>query len=254
MATLKVMCARSMHTVVEPLARAVARDEGHEFDTVYGTVGALEARLDRGERADVVILSTTVMERLAKAGTILPASRVDVARTQIGVAVREGVPAPDISTPEAFRRTLLEARAVAFSDPRVGGSAGVYLAGLFERMGLADLTKRKGLPQPSGAEVARRVAEGAADLGLTLTAEIVPVAGARVIGPLPPPFGNETTYAAGLSAACSGPEAASALIARLTHPDAHPLWRQAGFEPPALDRVRPDDCIADMTGRPPRSP
>jgi molybdate transport system substrate-binding protein len=254
MAKLKVMCARSMHAVVEELTRAFIHDSGHRIEAVYGTVGAIEARLDQGEQADVIILSTPVMARLVKAGLILPESRVGVACTRIGVAVREGALEPDISTPEAFRQSLLNARTVAFSDPAVGGSAGVYLAGLFERMGIADVMKQKGLPQQSGAEVARRVAEGKAELGLTLTAEIVPIAGARVIGPLPPPLGNETSYVAGVSATCREREAALALIARLVHPDTHALWQRAGFEAAGLHARLPDLGDSDLTARPPRSP
>ncbi len=102
------------------------------------------------------------------------------------MAVREGAPAPDISTPDAFRKTLLDARAIAFTDASVGGTAAVFLPGLFERMGIADEIDRKALPQKSGAEVAECVASGQAELGITLIPEILPIKGASVIGKLPP--------------------------------------------------------------------
>src|SRR5262249_18640742 len=113
-------------------------------------------RIDSGESADVLILGVPAIEKLDRSGALAPSSRVDIARTFIAVCVREGAPRPDIATPEAFERTLRGARAVALSDPAVGGSAGVYLKGLFERMGLAAMMAAKGMPQQSGVEVAKR--------------------------------------------------------------------------------------------------
>ena len=161
---------------------------------------------------------------------LVPGSGKEIARTSIGVAVRAGAPVPDISTAEAFKQALRDARTVAFSDAAVGGSAGVHLAALWGRIGMAEEIARKGMPQRSGGEVAARVAEGAADIGLTLIAEIVPVAGARVIGKLPAPLGNDTTYAAGISATCTNRTAAAAFVAALARPSGRDVWTAAGFE------------------------
>ena len=124
-----------------------------------------------------MILSVPAIDKLEKAGALAPGSRADVARTFIAVCVRDGAPLPDIATPEAFERTLRNARTIALSDPGVGGSAGVYLVGLFERMGLSAMIAAKGMPQQSGVEVAKRVVEGKAELGLTLSGEVASVAG-----------------------------------------------------------------------------
>jgi molybdate transport system substrate-binding protein len=121
---------------------------------------------------------------------------------------------------------------VAFSDAAVGGSAGVYLAELFQRMGIADDIAGKAMPQKSGGEVASRVAEGSADIGLTLIAEIVPIKGARIIGKLPPSLGNDTTYTASVSATCVDRAIASGFIAALVHPATRERWQAAGFELP----------------------
>ncbi len=228
--TLKVLCARSMTAAVNALAEAFTRATGRQLDITFGTVGALQAKLAAGEIADVLILGAPAVAKMEQAGTVVAGSRRDIARTSIGVAVREGTPAPDISTAEAFKRALIAARAVAFSDPAVGGSAGVHLAGLWGRLGMAEEIARKGMPQKSGGEVAARVAEGRADLGLTLVAEIVPVKGARVIGKLPAPLGNDTTYAAGISATCADPAVAAALIAALADPAGRDVWTAAGFD------------------------
>ena len=126
----------------------------------------------------MLVLGAPAIDKLDKAGAVGGAT--NIATTSVGIAVREGAAAPDISTPEAFKQALVAARKVAFSDAAVGGSAGVYLAKLFVEMGLADAIARKGMPQQSGGEVANRVANGEADIGMTLIAEIVPIQGARV--------------------------------------------------------------------------
>jgi molybdate transport system substrate-binding protein len=189
----------------------------------------LQARLDAGDAADVVILAAAGIDRLAHAGR-LSGGTVAVARTSIGLCVRAGAPAPDISSPAAFRQTLADARTVAFSDAKVGGSAGVHLAALFNALGLAEAVAAKGMPQQSGAEVATRVADGSAEIGMTLMAEIVPIAGARIVGPLPAPLGNDAVYVGAVMAGAAAPEAARAFLAALSDPATRPLWQRAGFE------------------------
>jgi molybdate transport system substrate-binding protein len=228
--TLKVLCARSMTAAVNTLAGDFTRATGQGLDITFGTVGALQAKLATGESADVLVLGAPAIAKMEQAGEVLSGTRRDIARTSIGVAVREGAAAPDVSTAEAFKQTLLTARAIAFSDPAVGGSAGVHLAQLWGRMGMADEIARKGMPQKTGGEVAARVVEGEAEIGLTLVAEIVPIKGARVIGKLPAPFGNDTTYAAGISASCTDRAAAAAFIAALTRPGGRDVWTAAGFD------------------------
>jgi molybdate transport system substrate-binding protein len=230
-AKLKVMCARSMHQVVGDLTEAFRRESGHAVELSFGTVGALQKRLEGGETADVLILGAPVIDKLAKAGAVMGATKIAI--TSVGIAIREGATAPDVSTPAAFKNALLAARKIAFSDAAVGGSAGVYLAELFVAMGLGDEIARKGMPQQSGGEVATRVANGEADIGMTLMAEIVPIRGARVIGPLPAPLGNDTTYAAAVSAGSSENEAGEAFIRALTGPSARSAWEAAGFKLPA---------------------
>ena len=229
---LTAMCARSMTSAVNAIAGRFMSASGHQLAIAFGTVGALQAKLAAGETADVLVLGSPAIAKMEQAGAVVAGSRRDIARTSIGVAVRDGARAPDISTPDAFKAALLAARAVAFSDAAVGGSAGVHLAQLWGRMGIADEISRKAMPQKTGGEVASRVAEGAAELGLTLIAEIVPIAGARVIGKIPPPYGNDTTYAAGISVTCADRTTATAFIAALTDAAEREVWIAAGFEPP----------------------
>jgi molybdate transport system substrate-binding protein len=231
-AKLKVMCARSMHQAVGALGEAFAKASGHDIAFDFGTVGALQAKLDAGETADVVILAVPGIDKLEKAGALVPGSRQNVAKTFIAVCIREGVGKPEFSTAEAFKRILDNARAVAMADPAVGGSAAVYIPVMFERMGLAATMKPKSLLEKNGVEVAKRVVEGKADFGLTLSGEVASVAGAVIAGPLPPPFGQDTTYCTAVMAASAAQEAGAALIAALTRPETRATWTKAGFERP----------------------
>ena len=229
MAKLKVMCARSMHVAVGALGQAFAERSGHEVEFDFGTVGALQAKLDAGETADVVILSVPAIDKLAQAGLLVPGSRAEVARTFIALCLRAGAPKPDFATREAFVRLLESARAIATSDPAVGGSAGVHLAKTFEREGLAAMMAGKSLPQQSGVEVAKRVVEGKAEFGLTLSGEVASVDGAVIAGPLPPPFGQDTVYSAAVMAGSAAKEAAADFIAALTRSGTREQWNKGGI-------------------------
>jgi molybdate transport system substrate-binding protein len=229
---LRVMCARALTEVATAVAHAFTAGVGQKVDVIFGTVGALQARLDAGEGADVLVLSAPLIARLEQSGLLLAESSQTIGSTGIVVAVREGAPKPDIATEASFKAALVNARSIAFSDPAVGGSAGVYLAGLFERMGLADVIRRKGLPQQSGGEVARSVAEGVAELGMTQHSEMLAVKGVSVVGPLPASLRNDTIYRAAVHAQSSDADAALDFIAMLSAPEAHQLLAAAGFDPP----------------------
>jgi molybdate transport system substrate-binding protein len=231
-AKLKVMCARSMHMAVGALGQAFAQAGGHEVTFDFGTVGGLQAKLDAGETADVVVLSVAGIDELEQAGAAVPGSRRNVARTFIALCVREGAPRPDFATVEAFKRLLEGARAVATSDPAVGGSAGVHLDKAFKAAGWDAMLQGKAVPQQTGAEVARRVVEGKAEFGLTLSGEVASVPGAVIVGPLPAPFGQDTVYCAAVMAASAAKDAAQAFIAALTAPGTRETWKKAGFELP----------------------
>ena len=232
LAKLKVMCARSMHVAVGALGKAFTEGGGHDVEFDFGTVGGPQGKLDLGETADVVILSVPGIGKLEKAGALVSGSRRNVAKTYIAVCIREGAPRPDFSTVDAFKAMLERARAIATSDPAVGGSAGVHLAKAFKQAGWAAMMAPKSLPQQTGAEVARRVVEGTAEFGLTLSGEVASVPGAAIAGSLPPPFGQDTTYCAAVMAGSEAKEAGAAFIAALTDPDTRTTWTRAGFELP----------------------
>lgn len=229
MAKLKVMCARSMHLAVGALGKEFAAASGHELVFDFGTVGVLQTKLDAGEIADVLILSRPMIDKLEAGGRLAQGSRADVARTFIAVCIRAGSPPPDIATPESFKRTLEAARSVAMSDPAVGGSAAVYVPVVLQKLGIAEAMKPKSLLEQNGVEVARRVVEGKADLGLTLSGEVASVEGATIAGPIPAPYGQDTLYTAGVSSGSAAQDAGRAFVAALTRREAAVTWSKAGF-------------------------
>ena len=143
--------------------------------------------------------------------------------------VKEGAPKPDISTVEAFKKALLAAKSVAYIDPASGGSSGIYIDKLLERLGIADQIRPKAKLK-KGGYVAELIASGEAELGLHQISEIVPVKGAVLVGPLPKEIQNTTTYAAGLSANAQNKEAAQALIKAFSGPAAVTVLKTKGME------------------------
>lgn len=231
MTSLRVLSARAVKEAAGPIAVSFSAATGHPVEFSFAPVGTVLARLEGGETADIVILSDAAMRGLAERGAVLADSLRPLAVASIGVTVRPGWPPPDISTAKAFRATLVAARSVALSDPAVGGTAGTYLAGLFERMGLADEIAAKAIRTRGGNEVAERVLAGEAEIGLTFISEIMAIPGARVVGPLPPPFGNDTTYEAAVLSASLAVAPARDLIDAFRRPDHHNRWTAAGLTP-----------------------
>jgi len=227
---LKVLCARSMHVAVAALAQQFSAATHETADIVFEPMGALQARLAAGESADVLILAVPAFDALAKSGALLEGSRAEVGRAPIGIAIREGAPAPDVATPESFKAALAAARAIALSDPAVGGSAGIYLRDLFGRIGLAEEIAAKTARQKSGVAAADAVGRGEADLAMTFIPELLQGKGVRILGPLPPPYGHATAYAAAVASSSRVLDAGRAFIAALTAPAAHGVWVRAGFE------------------------
>jgi molybdate transport system substrate-binding protein len=226
---MRVFCARSMHVAVTVLSRQFAENSAVAPDIVFEPMGALLARLAAGETADVLILAAPTLDALATAGAIAADSCTAVARAPIGIAARDGAAAPDVTTADAFVAALKNARAIALSDPAVGGSAGVYLRDLFGRLGLAEIIGAKTVRQKSGVAAADAVGRGDATLALTFIPELLQGSGVRILGPLPPPWSHATAYAAGMSAHSTHADAARAFIAALTAPDTASVWAAAGF-------------------------
>ncbi|MGH6790831.1 MAG: molybdate ABC transporter substrate-binding protein [Pseudolabrys sp.] len=229
---LKVLTAGAFKPVVQALVPDFEKQTGHKVKVENDTAGGLQKRIQDGEPFDVAIITPKAIDDLTTARKIVPASRVNLASVGVGVVVKEGAPKPDIGTVDAFRRTLVAARSVAYIDPASGGSSGIYIDKLLERLGIADQVRPKAKLK-KGGHVADLVVDGEAELGLHQISEIVPVKGAELVGPLPKEIQKTTTYAAGLSADSTRTDAATALIKAFSGPAAAAVLKSRGMEPAA---------------------
>lgn len=199
-----------------------------EFGPSMGTThNAIPVRLDRGEAIDVVIMAAPALEDLIKQGKVRADSRVDLVQSKIAMAVKAGAPHPDISTLEAFKRTLLAAKSIAYSD----SASGVYLSTeLFPKLGIAGQIKAK-CRKIEADPVGGVVASGEVEIGFQQVSELRPVKGIDIVGELPPGAQRVTIFAAGIPGTSKNPDAAKALIRWLASPAHYPLIEKTGLEP-----------------------
>jgi molybdate transport system substrate-binding protein len=224
MAAIKVMASAAFREAYLELLPDFERTTGHKATNTWVPSVQMMNRLKGGEVTDIVILSDAALADLMNAGIV--AERFALARSGIGVAVRAGATRPDVSTAEALKRAVLQAKSVVYST----GPSGIYLASLFERMGIAAQISHKVRQvqgEPAGAVVARDEAE----IGFQQMSELLPVAGIDIIGPIPAEIQEITVFSAGLHARAPAPDAARALIAHLKSPQAAPVIREKGMEP-----------------------
>jgi molybdate transport system substrate-binding protein len=229
-AEIKVLTAGAFKQVVLALVPDFEKQSGHKVIVDNDTAGALKRRIEGGEAFDVAVITPAVVDDLAAKGKIAGGSRVNLAAVGVGVVVKEGARKPDVSTVEAFKKALLAAKSVAYIDPASGGSSGIYIDKLLERLGIADQVRAKAKLK-KGGHVADLIVNGEAELGLHQISEIVPVKGATLVGPLPNEIQNTTTYAAGLSTATKNKDAAQALIKMLSGPAAAAVLKSKGMDP-----------------------
>lgn len=224
---LNVLSAGAVEGPVRELTPGFVRDTGHEVELTVNTVGALRDRFLAGDPADVIVLSFPAIEALERSGKLAPGSRVDLGRAVCGVAVRDGMLMPNIATPEAFKRALLSAQTIGANDPAHGGSSGIYLADLLERLGMAEQLKPKMVLGKTGREVAFLVATGRAELGITFTSEFIPVEGTRVVGPLPKEIEYINGYAGALPMGAG--DIAKSYLRFLASPASQACFRRFGL-------------------------
>ena len=231
-AEIKVLSAGAYQSIVVAVQPEFEKQTGHKLVIDNDTVGGLAKRIEDGEAFDVVIVSPGAVDELIKKGKAASGTRQTLARVGIGVMVKDGAAKPDIATVDAFRKAVLDAKTVAYIDPASGGSSGIYLASLFEKLGIASAVKPKARLKQGGS-VADLIVSGEAELGIHQISEILPVKGVTLVGPLPAEIQNYTTYAAGLSTSARDVAAAKALVQALAGPMAAPVLKAKGMEGPA---------------------
>lgn len=231
MAELKVLSAGAVQAMMEAIGPEFERASGNKLKIEFATVGALRKRVEAGEHADVVAMSESAIEALDTPGRFVPGSVKNLGQTITGIAVKKGAPRPDVSTAEAFKAALLKARSVSYTDPKGGGSSGVFFGELLKRLGIADEVNRKAVLRGRGYAVAQAIAAGEAEIGTTFISEFLTVPGVEVLGGLPPGLENPNTYTAAVPAASKHPTEAAAFIKALTDPAGRARWKAAGLEP-----------------------
>jgi len=228
-AEIKVLSAGAMKSMVTELAESFRQETGHTVTITAGTAGEIRQKVVSGEWTDVVIVTDTVLEQLATPGLIVADTRVDIARTAIGVAVRQGAPLPDISTTEAFKQSILAAKSLVYTDPARGATSGMHFAAVLQRLGIADAVKGKTVLWPGGY-AAEALVTGQAELCVHQISEILPVKGVTLVGPLPKELQKLTTYSAAVASLATTPEVARAFVAYLARPSFKPKLAAAGLD------------------------
>jgi molybdate transport system substrate-binding protein len=231
-AEIKVMNSGGFAAPYKALAPEFEQKTHDHLSIAWGpsmgtTHDAIPVRLARGEPVDVLIMVASALDDLVKQGKVVPASKVEIARSYIGMAVKAGAPKPDISTVAGLKQALLAAKSIAYSD----SASGVYLSTVgFQKLGIADQIAGKSRMIPA-TPVGEIVARGEAELGFQQLSELMPVPGIELVGPLPAEVQKVTLYAAGISVDAKEPAAAKAFIAFLASPGVAPTVKSFGLAP-----------------------
>jgi len=232
-AEIKVLSAIGMQAVMEDLGPKFERATGHKLAITFDLLGGVVKRVQGGETTDVVVIPRQGIDGFVKEGKVAADNVTVIARSGLGVAVRQGAPKPDIASPDALKRTLLAAKLIAYVDPASGGASGIQFAKVLERLGIADEMKPKTVfPNPkTPAEVGVLVANGEAELAVQQIQELVPVAGIEVVGPLPGDLQEPIVFSAAIMGSAKDTEASKALVNFLRTPEAAVVIKAKGMKP-----------------------
>jgi len=229
-ADLKLLTAGAFKSVAQELAADFEMKTGHKVTIENDTAGGVARRVRGGEYVDVVVIPPGAMGPLL-GSKLVESSAKALARVGIGVSVKEGAPRPDISTVDAFKQSLLKARAIAYTDPASGGTAGTYLANLFEKLGIAAELKPKTVLVKGGL-AGEKLISGEADIALQPTSELLAVPGTVLVGPIPLEVQTYILYSGAVSTGARDQAAADALLRALWGPEKEPILKKKGMELP----------------------
>jgi molybdate transport system substrate-binding protein len=226
-ADLKIFGSRVTKVIVGELGPDFEKANGFRPEVVADVAAVMKRRIEGGEPFDLAVLVNFQIDDLIKSGKILADTRTDIMSSGIGVAVKRGAPKPDISTVEAFKRTLLNAKSITYLKE---GASTIHLRKVFQQLGIADAIKGKAV-ETAGEEVSEFVAEGKVELGLIVTPNIMSVPGAELVGPLPAEINSVVMFTAGVSAQSPNQQGARELIKLLKSPEAKPVIKAKGNDP-----------------------
>jgi molybdate transport system substrate-binding protein len=229
---LKALSGSGVVHVMTEIIPQFEQSTGHKVTFDYGTVGGMADRIQGGEAADVVIASGPQIDVLERQGKVVAGSRTDLAKTGVGLFVRKGAPKPDISSVEAFKRTMLAAKSIGWNDPAAGAPVSIYMIEALEQLGIGAEMKTKTTAFKTRSERFEAVARGEVAIGFNQISEIIAAPGVDLVGPLPAAIQQYTMFAAGIVASSSHKEAAEALLQYIASPAARAVMKTKGFEVP----------------------
>jgi molybdate transport system substrate-binding protein len=229
-ADLKLLTAGAFKSVAQELVADFERKTGHKVTIENDTAGGVARRVRDGEYVDVVVMPPGAMAPLL-GSKLVESSAKPLARVGIGVSIKQGAPVPDISTVDAFKQSLLKARAIAYTDPASGGTAGTYLANLFEKMGIAAELRPKTVLVKGGL-AGEKLLSGEADIAMQPSSELLAVPGTVLVGPIPLDVQTYILYSGAVSAAARNQSDADALLRSLWGPDKEPILKKKGMQLP----------------------
>src|SRR5262245_3867645 len=224
---IKVLSTQATQEAYGELVAQFEKTSGHKVTTIFTGTLNVQKRLADGESYDLIIMAGPAVDEQIRLGKALAGSRVDFAQSGTGLAVRKGAPRPDISSPDALKKTLLSAKSIGYST----GPSGLYMLSVFEKMGIAGQVKEKLRQTPSGVFVGTLIANGDAEIGFQQISELVHFPGIDYVGPLPGELQRMTMFSTGIHSAAKQGAAARELVKFLTSPTAAPVIRKHGLEP-----------------------
>ena len=230
-ADIKILSPGATEGVLNELLPQFNQASGHRATIIYGPAGNIANRVRKGEAVDVLISSQAEIGRLRKEGLLLDGSQTVVAKTGIGIFVRKGDPKPDISTADAFLRTLATAKVIAYADPKLGGSASIVVAEILRSLDVTGSIGTRTRLVPPAKPLIDLVASGGVDFGFQPIPQIFLDPRIEYVGPLPAPYQQYTNYVASQVGTSKQPEAYKALLTFLDTPAAAKVFRSQGFEP-----------------------
>jgi molybdate transport system substrate-binding protein len=225
---MQVLCTNGIKSVMTELAPTLRRQSGSEVALTWGSTVALAKEIAAGASGDIAILTREAIDDLVADGKAAAGSRVDLARSGIGVAVRKRAHKPDISSPDALRHALLAASTVAHSKT---GQSGIYFPTVLERLGISEQMRPKLIVPEGGVPIGEIVASGGAEIGIQQISELMPVEGIDIVGPLPTPLQKITVFSAGALSTAKDAKGAQSLIAFISAAS-RPLLAAKGLEAP----------------------
>jgi molybdate transport system substrate-binding protein len=224
---LKLLSSMATRELLNELIAQYERSSGQRVTAEAAGGVDVAKRVRAGEAVDVVVLSSTAIDSLIAAGSLLPDSRIDLVRSGVAIAVRAGASQPDVASEEAVKRAVLSAKTLSYST----GPSGVYLEKLFERWGILEEIRSRIVVPPPGKPVGSLVADGSVELGFQQLSELMTLPGIKVIGPLPPEIQTITLFSGGVSPGCGRPELGRALLEYMASPSTASVKQQFGMEP-----------------------